>query len=326
MTTKTLDSTVSKLLQDNSAVEYVDAQKNPLATIPNETQNCVSSNPLFDFDAEHNGEACIESLRPEDRGTEHQFWFTRQMLAKCFDIHRDSVTNHVEALVKRGVLEVTKNIVTSEIPTNSGIQQTTLYDLKVFNYLVMRLDTDKAWEKKAKFNDVLVERETGVTQGQPQPQPALPTTYLEALEALVASEKAKLALQAERDEAIRTKSMIGSRREATAMATASAKSRECAKLTAENAELKDAIGRGENWRTVSMMKDEWTRKFGHAPVWQKLKQFSADFPAEMKPVKDVEEKVVLQNGREKVSVSYRYHREAWAKYREYEESLRADVV
>ena len=38
----------------------------------------------------------------------------------------------------------------------------TLYDLKVFNYLVMRLDTDQAWEKKAKFNDVLVEREMGV--------------------------------------------------------------------------------------------------------------------------------------------------------------------
>lgn len=155
---------------------------------------------------------------------------------------------------------------------------------------------------------------------QSQPQFALPTTYLEALEALVASEKAKLALQAERDEAIRTKAMIGSKREATAMATASAKSRECAKLTTENEELKDAVGRGSSWRTVSMMKAEWIREFGHAPVWQKLKQFSKD--VHIDPVKDVEEKVVLSNGSEKVSISYRYHREAWARYRKYEENLR----
>ena len=49
------------------------------------------------------------------------------------------------------------------------------------------------------------------------------------------------------------KAQIGSEREATAMATASAKSRECKRLTAENAELKDAVGRGTNWHIVNMM-------------------------------------------------------------------------
>ena len=133
------------------------------------------------------------------------------------------------------------------------------------------------------------------------------------------------ALEAERDEAIRTKAMIGSRREATAMATASAKSRECAKLTTENAELKDAVGRGTNWRTVAMMKAEWIREFGHEPSYHKLKKFSADLPAEMKPVKDVEEKVIIKNGGEKVRLVNRYHREAWAKYREFEENLRVSA-
>ena len=128
-------------------------------------------------------------------------------------------------------------------------------------------------------------------------------------------------LEMERDEAIRTKVMIGSSREETAMATASSKSRECAKLTTENEELKDAVGRGTNWRTVAMMRAEWIRDFGHAPDWHKLKKFSANFPKEMKPVKDVEVKVVLSNGSEKVNLLTRYHREAWAKYREYEENL-----
>lgn len=172
------------------------------------------------------------------------------------------------------------------------------------------------------FDEVLPSiRKTGsYSVNQQQHQPALPTTYLEALEALVASEKAKLALQAERDEAIRTKAQIGSNREATAMNTASQKSKECKRLTTENEELKDAVGRGSSWRTVSMMKAEWIREFGHAPVWQKLKQFSKDVGID--PIHDVEEKVVLSNGSEKVSISYRYHREAWARYRKYEENLR----
>ena len=130
------------------------------------------------------------------------------------------------------------------------------------------------------------------------------------------------ALTAERDEAVRTKAMIGSNRAATAMNTASQKSKECKRLTAENAELKDAVGRGTNWRTVNMMTAEWKRDFGHAPSWQKLKLFSADLPTDMQPIKDVEVKAVLKNGSEKVSLVNRYHREAWAKYREYEENSR----
>ena len=121
-------------------------------------------------------------------------------------------------------------------------------------------------------------------------------------------------LAMERDEAIRTKAMIGS-----------AKSRECAKPTTENAELKDAVGRGSNWQTVAMMRAEWKREFGHAPDWHKLMKFSSDLPTDMQPAKDVEEKVILSNGREKINLLFRYHREAWAKYREYEENLRVSA-
>ena len=280
----------------------------------------VSSNSqeLFDFNAEHNGEHCIASLDPKDRGTERQFRFTRALLCTLLGVKsEDTITNHVDKLLKRGVIDNTKNLVL--LKSDHG-RETILYDLKVFNYLVMRLDTDRAWEMKEKFNDVLVERETGVTQVQPQF--AVPKTLPEALRLYAAEIEAKEKALQERDEAIRKRAMIGSRREATAMATASAKSRECKRLTAENEELKDAVGRGMNWHTVNMMTAEWEREFGHAPSWQKLKEFSADLPKDMKPVKDVEVKVVLHNGSEKISKVFRYHREAWAKYREYEENSR----
>ena len=212
--------------------------------------------------------------------------------------------------------------VDSRVQTLNLVSESGLYDLITQS----RKPEAKAFKRWVTHEVLPSIRKTGsysVNQPKPQPQPALPTTFLEALEALVASEKAKLALQAERDEAIRTKAMIGSRREATAMNTASQKSKECKRLTAENEELKDAVGRGTNWHTVNMMTAEWKREFGHVPSWNKLKKFSADLPKDMQPVKDVEVKVVLSNGSEKINKLFRYHREAWEKYREYEENSRA---
>ena len=286
----------------------------------------VSSNSqeLFDFNAVHNGEHCIASLDPKDRGTERQFRFTRALLCTLLGVKsEDTITNHVDKLLKRGVVTETRNLVSVMLPDSLGREciKTTLYDLTVFNHLVMRLDTDRAWEMKAKFNDVLIKHET---QAQPELTDAeIMSRALEIAHRTLALREERIkALTAERDEAIRTKAQIGSEREATAMATASAKSRECKRLTAENAELKDAVGRGTNWRTVNMMTAEWKREFGHAPSYHKLKLFSADLPEDMQPIKDVEVKAVLKNGSEKVSLVNRYHREAWAKYREYEENSR----
>ena len=291
MTTRTLDSTISSNSQELS---------NASSAIK------LFENPLF---------KARVIMRLGDP------WFVAKDVAEC--IEHSNVTKMCELCrdkdkVVIGMDEIATNdlLVANMTRELTCISESGLYRI-LAKCNLPKCEPFASWV----FDEVLPSiRKTGSYSCQPQPQPALPTTYLEALEALVASEKAKLALQAERDEAIRTKAMIGSKREATAMATASAKSKECKRLTTENAELKDAVGRGSLWRTVSMMKAEWIREFGHAPVWQKLRQFSKDVGID--PLHDVEEKVVLPNGSEKVNISYRYHREAWARYRKYEENLR----
>ena len=257
-------------------------------------------------------------------------WFVASDACDCLAISnaRDALANIDDddklKLTKDEIDTVVSNdgikcSVDSRVQSLNLVSESGLYDL----IMQSRKPDAKAFKRWVTHEVLPSIRKTGsYSVAQTQNQPALPTTYLEALEALVASERAKLALQAERDEAIRTKAMIGSTREATAMNTASQKSKECARLTKENEELKDAVGRGNNWCTVSVMTAEWKREFGHEPSWHKLKKFSADLPTEMQPIKDVEEKIVLKNGSEKVSKVNRYHIEAWDRYRQYEETLR----
>ena len=229
----TMNSTTSELVQDNSSIEYVSPETNTIATTTHSEQ-------LFDFNAEHNGEACIESLDPKDRGTERRFRFTRALLCTLLGVKSENtITNHVQALINRGVIDNVKNLTLYQSP--HGLP-TTLYDLKVFNYLVMRLDTDKAWEKKAKFNDVLVERETGVTQAQTQP------TIFDYARALIAEKERSDALEAQNksleaqlDEAIRTKSQIGDKKVASAMGTAGALSKKCDRLEKELDKVKSEM-------------------------------------------------------------------------------------
>ena len=78
----------------------------------------------------------------------------------------------------------------------------------------------------------------------------LPRNYADALEALAAEvrireseQQQRLLAEQQRDEAIRTKAQIGSRREATSMATASAAVR-------QRDALADRMGEGRNWKTV----------------------------------------------------------------------------
>lgn len=100
-----------------------------------------------------------------------------------------------------------------------------------------------------------------------RPVVALPnfTDPAAAAIAWAAEYQAKQAAMLERDEAIRTKAQIGSRREATAMATA-------AKATREVEKLKDQLGFSARHATIMQVESKTNRSFSYLPLRKWCKQ------------------------------------------------------
>lgn len=160
-------------------------------------------------------------------------WFVAKDVCDCLDIGNVSQTCSRLDDDERGIISndtpsgKQEMLVVSEPGLYSLIGSSKKQEAKAF----------KRWVNHEVLPSI---RKTGsYSVTQPQPQIALPTNYLEALKALVASEEAKLALQAELtsekeahekdNEDFRNgldilnsqKAQISSKREATAMATAS---------------------------------------------------------------------------------------------------------
>ena len=140
-----------------------------------------------------------------------------------------------------------------KMPTNNGgYQDVQLYNLNVLNQLAMvELDCPVLNDTAKKFSDILSEVETtgsySVNQQQTQPMMCQPTIF-DYARALIAEkersdalEAQNKALEAERDEAIRTKAQIGDKQVASAMGTAGAKSKECERLKKEVCKLKSEM-------------------------------------------------------------------------------------
>lgn len=83
--------------------------------------------------------------------------------------------------------------------------------------------------------------------------------------------------------------------------------------------LKNQIGRGQNWSTVSFRKKEWKTKFGHFPDWKRLCKLSESMG--IKPIKDCIEK---DNKGIERKVN-RYHNDVWDAYEKEEYTLKENM-
>lgn len=148
----------------------------------------------------HNDVQCIESLDPNDKGTSRQYWFSANMLANIFDITRQAVKNNIDFLEKWGEVTIVKNFTTVQTQNSAGaVNDTTLYDLQVFNKLAMQLRTDAAMEIRSKFSDILVEIETtGQYNVQKQDPSYMIEDPIERAKAWIKEQEEKRALKAEK--------------------------------------------------------------------------------------------------------------------------------
>ncbi len=315
MTTKTFDSTVSEILQPN--VEYVSPEENPIATIPNETQNCVSSNPLFDLHAEHNGEHCIASLDPKDT-RENRFWFTVAMLVAIYKESDKTVRNNIEELAQEGELGDCKIFQRRiNIEDSCGVPHpTTIYNLTVLNRLGMCCFRKNKEAKKVrdKFNDVLVKHET---QAQP--------TIFDYARALIAEKERSDALEAqnkqltaERDEAVRTKTQYQSNLAAQMSGRVGGLTSALNRVRAENDRLKgDRLTVDDIYILMNISDVSFTLKDPKAVIRDSLNLFSKEMgePFSKVPIKQKE-----INGKMVDVSGYVYTRKAVQAYFEFVEA------
>ena len=175
-------------------------------------------------------------------------WLTQAQLAELYKTSVQNVGQHIGNILEDEELQADSTIKECFIVQTEGNRKVsraiTHYNLEMLIALGYRIRSKVAtkfrqWATKH-LKELMTKGRTEL-ETQPQHQFAIPKTFPEALRAYAdeverreAAERRAITAESERDEAIRTKAQIGSSREATAMATASAKSRECKRLETEN--------------------------------------------------------------------------------------------
>ena len=201
-----------------------------------------NSNELI-FGHTHNGVEC--AVCPTAKRACDRAWFSAKQIEEWSEMSTKTLWRRLNELEECERIQSLSDLTKIKIEDNNGRgHETTLYNLNVLNQLAMVEMKNKVLNDTAKkFSDILSEVETtgsySVNQTQQRSMMCLPQDYESALEALLTEVRKNKALQSELsyekeahekdNEDFRTgldilnaqKAQIGSRREATAMATAS---------------------------------------------------------------------------------------------------------
>lgn len=176
-----------------------------------------------------------------------------KQIAAVVDKRHDNVKRTIENLANQSVISFTQTEETSH--QGAGSRPVAVYVVSERDsYIIV---AQLCPEYTAKLVDYWM-----ATKNQ---APSLPTTYIEALEHLLLAKKAEQQAIAERDHAIATKAQIGSKREATAMATASQAVRQANALQAE-------LGRCKDHATIIAVQNIT----GEPYKWQALRKWCKD--------------------------------------------------
>lgn len=171
---------------------------------------------------------------------------TSLQVAEIFGKRHDHVLRDIAQVltqVPENFVEPNFGVYEVEYDTGLGLKKAPVYILSKdgFILLTMGYTGEKAMKFKVDYINRFNEMEEQLRSGSP----AIPDFQNPALAARAWAEQyeRRQIAEAQRDEAIRTKAEIGSRREATSMATASAAVR-------QRDALADKLGEGKHWKQV----------------------------------------------------------------------------